>query len=144
MTLKTVRNLVAPLAIALGAMAVFAVPAAASATGCVFSNPAPRSCVQVIGASTFVDKAGGGVNLGPRQSARGHFLVYDTDGWFHPINSNDTTYWNQSWFHAATFWGPNNIVNMYLPNQDRICAIFWQRRGTGYVRHSPACETVIQ
>ena len=142
---KTVRKLLPPLAIVLGAMTLFAVPASASANGCVWSDNAPRSCVQVIGSSTFVNNAGGGVNLGVRQSARGHFEVYDSSHYINPpLNSSDTTYWNQSYFHTATFWGPDNRINRYFPDRDVICAIFWERRGTGYVRHNPACETVVK
>jgi hypothetical protein len=131
------------LAAALGAIFVAATPAAASADGCVWSSATPRSCVQVVGSSTYVNSARGGVNLAVRQSARGHFQVYDTRGYFNR-NTTEQTYWNQSWWHAQTFWGPNITLNKYLPNRDQVCAIFWERRGGNYIRHSPACITIIQ
>jgi hypothetical protein len=138
---NVVAKPLALLIVLVGALLVSAVPAAASGDGCAWWASQPRSCVQVVGASTHVTSARGGVNLGPRQSARGHFEVYDTSRLI-DFNSSDETYWNQSWLHQATFWGPARTLNRYFPDGDQICAIFWERRGGGYTRHAPACITV--
>src|SRR2546423_9619417 len=79
------RVLVKPLlvlAALLGLIVVSAVPASASADGCVWSQSTPISCVQVVGSSTYVDTIRGGVNLGARQSARGSFYMYDSSHYF--------------------------------------------------------------
>lgn len=137
-----IRNLKLWSAALLAGIAALTVPAtqvSASATGCV--NGAPSSCVRVIGASTFVDSVGGGVVLAVRQSVRGHFTTYSTEARF-AFTSPNQTYWNQSWWHFATFWGPLSRLNHTVPDGSQICSTFWEWKGGGYVHHAPACETV--
>jgi hypothetical protein len=131
------------LAAVLGAILVSAVPASASADGCVWSESTPISCVRVVGSSTYVNSATGGVNLGARQSARGSFHTYDTSRKFN-VQTQEYTYWNQSWWHRQTFWGPTRTLNRYLPNNDQVCSSFWERRGNHVIRHSPACITIVR
>jgi hypothetical protein len=137
---KVIAKPLALFIVLVGTLLVSAVPAAASAERCNGLGT-PRSCVQVIGSSVYVSSARGGVDLDRRQSTRGHFEVYDTSRLI-DFNSPDEVYWNQSWFHAETVWGPVRTLNRSFPSGDEICAIFWERRGTGYTWHVPACITV--
>jgi hypothetical protein len=119
-------------------MLVVALPgkAQASATGCVWSQPTPISCVKVVGAGTWVDSVAGGVNLAARQSARGHFRVY---GHGFSVYTSDATYWNQSWWHRQTFWGPSFRMNRNLPAGSNVCAAFYDlQRGW----RPPACVRI--
>jgi hypothetical protein len=137
-----IRNLKLWSAALLAGVAALTLPAtqvSASATGCV--NGSPSSCVRVIGASTYVNSVGGGVVLGARQSVRGHFETYSFEARFR-FNSLNQTYWNQSWWHYSTFWGPLFTINHPVPDGSKICSVFWEWKGGGYVWHSPACETV--
>jgi hypothetical protein len=111
--------------------------AQASATGCVWSQAVPRSCVKVIGSSTYVNSIAGGVNLGPRQSARGHFHVWGSGFSYY---TSDATYWNQSWWHLATYWGQTFPIGRNLPNGSKVCAAFYDTR-LGW--RNGACETII-
>jgi len=83
------------------------------------------------------------VVLGARQSARGHFETYSFQGQIH-LNTPDQTYWNQSWWHFSTMWGPQFRINRNVPNGTQICSRFWEMRNGNYINppHSPACETV--
>lgn len=116
--------------------------AEASADDCVWSDAQPRSCVQVKGASTFVDWARGGVDLRPRQSARGYFYVYDSRREYINFSTREATYWNQSFWHRKTYWGNLSNVRKHLPNSRKVCARFIERRGGEYKRHSPACVEI--
>lgn len=116
--------------------------AEASADSCVWSDRQPRSCVQVKGASTYVDWARGGVDLRPRQSARGYFYVYDSRREYINFSTREATYWNQSWWHRKTYWGNLSKIKKHLPDGRKVCARFIERRGGRYVRHSPACVVI--
>jgi hypothetical protein len=111
--------------------------AQASASGCVDSQPTPRSCVAVVGSGTYVNSVTGGVQLGIRQSARGHFHVW---GPGFSYNTNDATYWNQSWWHLQTYWGPTFAIGRNLPNGSKVCAAFYDTR-LGW--RNAACKTII-
>lgn len=137
-----IRNLKLTSAALLPGIAALTIPAtqvSASATGCV--NGSPSSCVRVIGSSTYVNAVGGGVVLAARQSARGHFQTYSYDAKFQFTTQNQT-YWNQSWWHYSTMWGPLYKVNHAVPDGSKICSVFWEWKAGGYLHHAPACETV--
>jgi hypothetical protein len=103
MTHRHLRALAAALTLGVGgALTLPVMTASASADGCVRSELPPNSCVTVVGSSTYVDTAGGGVLLSARQSARGHFQVYSVEARF-DFQSPDQTYWNES-YYADTFW----------------------------------------
>ena len=69
--------------------------------------------------------------------------MYDSSHYF-VAYTQDRTYWNQSWWHRQTFWGPTLNWNNNLPNGDRVCSSFWERRGNQLIRHSPACITIVR
>lgn len=112
--------------------------AQASASGCVYSQSTPRSCVSVVGSGTYVNSVTGGVQLAVRQSARGFFHVWGSG--FSYYTSPDVTYWNQSYWHLQTYWGQRFNINRNLPNGSKVCASFWDSR-LGW--RNGACETII-
>ena len=133
----------AALILAMSGVVASTTTASAAADGCVWSEPTPISCVQVWGASLRVDSARAGVDLAVRQSARGHFHVYATGPrGFSEVSRSDVTYWNQSWVHHHTFWGPSASVMRDLPNGTRVCGEFVEYKGGRYIDHTPACVTV--
>ena len=115
---------------------------ARSADGCVRTKGTPASCVQVKGASTYVDWARGGVLLRARGSARGYFYVYDARRQYINFSTTpDVTFSNERPI-AQTFWGTLHNVKKNLPDSREVCARFIERRGSQVVRHSPACITI--
>jgi hypothetical protein len=109
--------------------------AAAAADGCVKSSRHPQSCVKVIGAGLWVDAVAGGVDLTPRQSVHGYFRVWGS-GFDETTGSG--TWWNQSYWHHKTYWGPAMRIGRSLPNHSKVCAQLIDSHGA----HAPACETI--
>jgi hypothetical protein len=135
LTAKTLRRrLVATVGAAMiGLTLAAALPgqAQASASGCAYAN----SCVRVVGAGTFVNNVTGGFDLAVRQSVRGEFNVRGPGfSFWSPV----ATYWNQSWWHRHTAWGPTFQLNRYLPNGSKVCAQFYDNQRL----YNQACETI--
>jgi hypothetical protein len=135
----TRRRTLTFIATALAAMALLAgaLPrqAAAAADGCVKSSPHPQSCVRVVGSSLWVDAVAGGVDLLPRQSVHGYFRVWGS-GFDETTRSG--TWWNQSYWHHKTYWGPAIHIGRNLRNHSKVCAQLIDTHGA----HAPACETI--
>jgi hypothetical protein len=130
----------AALSVTLGAVAITAPAASATASGCV-GGKNPVSCIYVSGSKTWVSSAKGGVVLSAYSSTRGYFKVWDSKG---KVNRTTgvVTLSNHSYM-GHTKWGPVVTVSRGLPSGDKVCAAFFQRKSNGsYTYHSPACETI--
>lgn len=111
--------------------------AQASATGCVNSQLAPRSCIDVLGTGLFLHKIRGGVVLNALDVDTGHVRVWGP-GFSH--DSPTVTRSNESPFHSHKWWSPYLTVDRNLPNGARVCAA-WHDDQQGHWRNA-ACETI--
>lgn len=73
----------------------------------------------------------------PRQSVHGYFRVWGS-GFDETTGSG--TWWNQSYWHHKTFWGPAIHIGRNLPNGSKVCAQLIDTHGA----HAAACETIYR